>query len=157
VAVGFGLSADPLSVTITVGGSGQSTVNVSANGNPVTLPVNLSASSISGVSTDFDPQPVNIPPSGGQWHYNLSTLTISAGGSATPGVYDLTVYADFGITIRNVTITLTILGSEGDTVVGGEILPVDKLMVLAPRMALTGLVDVLVVCIVVVARKKRQG
>jgi hypothetical protein len=131
-------------------------INVSAKGNPVNLPVDLSASSIGGVTTTYDPQQVTIPPSGGEWHYNQSTLTISAGGSATPGVYVLTVYADFGITTLNVNITLTILESSRRNTVGGRIASDDNLMTVAPYMALIGLVATLTVCIAVAARKKHE-
>jgi hypothetical protein len=155
VAVSFGLSAEPLSVTIAVGGSGQSTINVSAEGNMGYVPVDLSASSIGGVTTNFNPQQVTIPPSGGEWHYNQSTLTISASGSATPRVYTLTVYANFGVGTPNVNITLTILGSGyGNIIVGGYIAPDAQPTMLAPNMTLIGFVATLTVCIVVAVRKK---
>lgn len=125
VGVGAGVTANPLSLTIGLGGSGQSVITVSGKGNPSPWPVDLSASSISGVSTGFDPQQVIIPPSeGGEWNNNQSTLTISVSSSATPGVYNLTVYADFDpFGTLNVNITLTILSSEYESVVvGGYVL-----------------------------------
>ncbi len=118
VAVGYGLSADPLSVMVLRGGSGQSTINVTGKGNPGSWSVTLSASSISGVSTDFNPPVVIIPPRGGDWRSNQSTLTISASGSAPLGVFDLLVSADFGIAVCNVTIMVTIFGSQRETVGG---------------------------------------
>lgn len=122
VATGTGLSANPLSVTVPVGGTGQSTINVSGKGNPAPWPVDLSASSINGVSTSFNPQQVILPPSGAEWNSNQSILTINAGISAVPGTYSLTVYADFGIITRNVSIALTITGDQQpDTTVGGYI------------------------------------
>lgn len=157
VAYGFGLSADPLSVTLALGSSGQSIINVSSKGNPISLSVNLSASSIGGVTTSFDPQPVILPPSSGEWHYNQSTLTISASGSATPGIYTLTIYADFGITIQNVNITLTILGNqshERDITVGGYIVPDNSPTTVAPSMSMLGFVALLAACIVAAVRKE---
>jgi hypothetical protein len=123
VFVGTGLSANPLSVTVPVGGTGQSTINVSGKGNPAPWPVDLSASSISGVSTSFNPQQVILPPSEGEWSSVQSILTINAGISAVPGMYSLTVYADFGIPgTRSVSIALTITGDQQpDTTVGGYI------------------------------------
>ena len=122
VAIGTGLSADPLSVTVPVGGTGQSTINVSGKGNPAPWPVDLSASSISGVFTNFDPQQVTLPPSEGEWNSNQSILTIGAGVFAVPGTYNLTVYADFGVVTLNVSIALTITGDQQpDTIVGGYI------------------------------------
>jgi hypothetical protein len=154
-ALSFGLSAEPLSVTIAVGGSGQSTLNVSAKGNPAVLPADLSTSSIGGVTTDLNPQQVTFPPSEGEWYYNQSTLTISATSSAIPGVYSLTVYADFGITIRNVNITVTILGSDyGNTVVGGHIAPNDKSTIAAPHVTSVAIAAALMICIAAAVRKK---
>jgi len=109
VAAGAGLSADPLSLTIPLGDSRQSIITVSGKGNPAPWPVDLSASSISGVSTLFDPEQVTIQTNGGDWHYNQSTLTINVGISAALGVVNLTVIADFGMLTRTVNITLTIV------------------------------------------------
>ena len=121
--IGTGLSADPLSVTVPVGGTGQSTINVSGKGNPAPWLVDLSVSSIiHGVSTSFNPQQVTLPPSGAEWNSEQSILTINAGISAVPGTYSLTVYADFGDFARNVGIALTITGDQQpDTTVGGYI------------------------------------
>jgi len=122
VAIGTGLSANPLSVTVPVGGTGQSTINVSGKGNPAPWPVDLSASSINGVSTNFNPQQVILPPSQGEWNSNQSILTINAGIFAVPGTYNLTVYADFGIITRNVSIALTITDDQQlNITVGGYI------------------------------------
>jgi hypothetical protein len=97
--------------------------------NPAPWTVNLSASSLSGVSTNFDPQQVTIPPSwpSGEWKSNQSILTITVSPTATPGVYTLTVYASFPFITKNATITLTIgRGAEGDkhenVTVGGYVL-----------------------------------
>jgi hypothetical protein len=65
---------------------------------------------------------VILPPSESGWSSVQSILTINAGISAVPGTYNLTVYADFGITTRNVSIALTITGDQPpDTTVGGYI------------------------------------
>jgi len=120
--ISTGLTADPLSVTVPVGGTGQSTIIVLGKGNLAPWSVDFSASSISGVSTSFNPQQVILPPSGGEWNSNQSILTINAGISAVPGTYSLTVYADFGVFTRNVGIALTITGDQQpDTTVGGYI------------------------------------
>jgi len=128
-AIGYGLSAEPSSLTIALGSSAQSLINVSAMNNPAPWTVNLSASSLSGVSTNFDPQQVTIPPSwpSGEWKSNQSILTITVSPTATPGVYTLTVYASFPFITKNATITLTIgRGAEGDkhenVTVGGYVL-----------------------------------
>jgi len=113
----FGLSAEPSSLTIALGSSAQSLINVSVMNNPALWTVNLSASSLSGVSTNFDPQQVTIPPSwpSGEWKSNQSILTITVSPTATPGVYTLTVYASFPSITKNATITLTIgRGAEGN-------------------------------------------
>ncbi|RLI16375.1 hypothetical protein DRO44_05280, partial [Candidatus Bathyarchaeota archaeon] len=81
-----------------------------------------SASSITGVSTNFNPQQVIIQPSSGEWNSNQSTLTITVSHAANPGVYTLTVYADFGVIIQNVNITLTIeSGGYENVTVGGHV------------------------------------
>jgi len=156
--IDFGLSADPLSVTVVAGGSGQSTLNVSAKGNTGNLPVDLSTFySISGVVTDLDPQQVIIPPSLGEWHYNQSTLTISSNINAAPGIYTLTVYADFGTTVKNVNITLTILpAGQRNMTVGGRIAFDNVPTMVAVYMAFTGTVAVLAVCVSVATRKKPE-
>lgn len=122
IAVGTSLSAEPSSFTMPLGTSAQSLINVSAKGNPAPLLVNLSASSITGVSTNFNPQQVIIQPSSGEWNSNQSTLTITVSHAANPGVYTLTVYADFGVIIQNVNITLTIeSGGYENVAVGGHV------------------------------------
>jgi len=109
-AYGVAVSAEPSSLTIPLGNSAQSLINVSAMNNPAPWTVNLSASSLSGVSTNFNPQQVTIPTSfpSGDWKSNQSILTITVSHAANPGVYTLTVYADFPTITRNATITLTI-------------------------------------------------
>lgn len=122
VAMGVGLSANPQALNLPIGGSGQSIITVSGKGNPVPWLVDLSASTINGISTLFDPDQVTIQPSNGEWHQNESTLTISVDSSATPGVMNLTVTADFGLLSRTVNITLTIEGGGSmEEPVGGMI------------------------------------
>jgi hypothetical protein len=128
-AYGVAVSAEPSSLTIPLGNSAQSLINVSAMNNPAPWTVNLSASSISGASTNFNPQQVTIATSfpSGDWKSNQSILTITVSHAATPGAYTLTVYADFPTITRNATITLTIESgaSESDehenVTVGGYI------------------------------------
>jgi len=163
VAGGVGLSADPLSSTIALGGSGQSNITVSVKGNLGLWPVDLSASSISGVSTNFNPAHVIIPTGPEEWHHNHSILTISVGDSATPGVYNLTVHADFGILERDLNITLTIQegqhgGDDGDRdgskPVGGIIVSENEPAIRAFYMSLTGIVGVATG--ITVVRKRRN-
>ena len=156
-ALGAGLSADPLSVTVYVNGSEQSAINVSGKGNPASWIVDLSASSISGVSTDFNPPQVMLPPSQGEWNSNQSVLTISASGSAVPGVYNLTVYADFGLITLNVTIALTILGGQQENVtVGGYLLDSSSSELVDGRVILATVVAMIVIVPLVVYRKKTR-
>ena len=120
--MGVGLSTNPQALTLPIGGSGQSIITVSGKGNPVPWLVDLSASTIIGISTLFDPDQVTIQPNNGEWHQNESILTISVDSSATPGVTNLTVTADFGLLSRMVNITLTIEGGGSmEEPVGGTI------------------------------------
>ena len=92
----FVLSADPPAVTVVADGSRRSTLNVSAKGDWFSsLTAALSTSSISGAITDVDPQQVIISPSLEEWHHDHSTLTVSSNINAVPGIYTLSVYADF--------------------------------------------------------------
>ena len=82
--------------------------------------MSLLTSLTSGITTNFDPAQVIIPPSDGEWKTNQSILTITATDSMLLGTYNLTVYADFGAVTNQVNITLTITEREnGYTPVGG--------------------------------------
>ena len=117
VAVNWTVSADPNSLTLTLSSSGSSTISVSNTGG-AEITVTLSTSSISGVSTSFSPEQLTVPVG----KTRQSTLMITVDASATPGVYELTVYATEAPYSRNTTITLTIIGEgyEGAPV-GGHI------------------------------------
>jgi len=126
--VNWTVSADPSSLTLTLGSSGQATISVSNTGG-VPIAVTLSTSSISGVSTSFSPEQLTVPVG----EIRQSTLTISVADSATPGVYELTVYATEDPYSRNTTITLTII-SEGyeTTSVGGYVEDYNLFEIIAP-------------------------
>ena len=117
VEVNWTVSADPNSLTLTLSSSGSSTISVSNTGG-AEITVTLSTSSISGVSTSFSPEQLTVPVG----KTRQSTLMITVDASATPGVYELTVYATEAPYSRNTTITLTIIGEgyEGAPV-GGHI------------------------------------
>ena len=118
VEVNWTVSADPNSLTLTLSSSGQSTISVNNTGGRE-ITVTLSTSSISGVSTSFSPEQLTVPIG----ETRQSTLMITVDASATPGVYELTVYATAAPYSRNTTIiTLTIIGEgyEGAPV-GGHI------------------------------------
>jgi hypothetical protein len=162
--VSFGLSADPSSLTIPLGNSAQSLINVSVRGNPSPLTVSLSASSLGGVSTDFNPQQVIVLSSfpSDEWNSNQSILAITVSHAASPGVYSLTVYADFGLVTRNATITLTIesgvYGRDGyeDVTVGGYIVDSDTSEVTRGIVALM-VAMIITVPIVKYSRKTRRN
>lgn len=165
IVVGTDLSSDPLSLTIALGGSSQSNVTVSGKGNPAPWPVDLSASSIGGVSTDFDPAHVIVPTGPPEeWHHNHSLLTISVSDAATPGVYNLTIYADFGSPERALNITLTIQerhGGDGEimrletTPVGGIIASENEHSIPALYLGLMGMVGV-AACVTAVRRRRNR-
>ena len=118
VNVNWMVSADPSSLTLTLGSSGQSAISVTNTG-AGSITVTLSTSLISGVSTSFSPEQLTVP----QGETRQSTLTISVAKSATPGTYELTIYATvdpFGN--RTTAITLTVLSEGYENVpVGGYV------------------------------------
>jgi len=148
---------------IALGNSAQSLINVSAKNNPAPWTVNLSASSLSGASSNFNPQQVIIPTSfpSGEWKSNQSILTITVSHTATPGIYTLTVYADFPGITRNTTITLTIESgaSESDELenvtVGGYIVDSDTSEMTTWIVALT-MAIIIPVSIVKYSRKHHR-
>jgi len=118
VNVNWMVSADPSSLTLTLGSSGQSAISVTNTG-AGSITVTLSTSLISEVSTSFSPEQLTVP----QGETSQSTLTISVAKSATPGTYKLTIYATvdpFGS--RTTAITLTVLSEGYENVpVGGYV------------------------------------
>jgi len=128
VNVNWTVSADPDSLTLTLGSSGQSTVSVSNTGG-IQITVTLSTSSIGGVSTSFNPEELTVPIG----ETRQSTLTISVGDSATPGVYELVIYANHDPISRNTTITLTILSGGYENIpVGGYIVTHSLFKIIIP-------------------------
>ena len=135
VNVKWMVSADPSSLTLTLGSSGQVIVSVSNIGG-VQITVTLSTSSISGVSTSFSPEQLTVP----QGETRQSTLTISVAKSATPGTYELTIYATVDPSgNRTTAITLTVLSEGYENVpVGGYVNDYSLFEMIVPlRISLT--------------------
>jgi subtilase family serine protease len=101
---GFSLSASPTSVTVTQGGSGNSTItsavtggfnssiSLSATGQPAGVTVGFSPTSITGAGT--------------------STMTLTVAASTVTGTYPITVRGTSGSTTQTATVTLTVTGTN---------------------------------------------
>jgi subtilase family serine protease len=101
---GFSLSASPSSVTVTQGGSGNSTItstvtggfnssiSLSATGQPTGVTVGFSPTSITGAGT--------------------STMTLTVAASTATGTYPITVRGTSGSTTQTTTVTLTVTGTN---------------------------------------------
>ncbi|MGA7559459.1 MAG: choice-of-anchor D domain-containing protein [Terriglobales bacterium] len=102
----FTLTANPSSLTIAQGASGQSTITVVPE-NGFTGSVNLNASGLpNGVSAQFSPNPTTT----------TSTLTLTAAGNATKGTSTVTITGTSGTLTETTTIQLTITASSGPAV-----------------------------------------
>jgi kumamolisin len=100
VAPGFSLSASPTAVSVVQGSSGTSTVtstvtggfstavNLTASGQPSTVTVGFSPTSITGTGT--------------------STLSITVGSSTATGTYTIKVTGTAGSTVETATVSLTV-------------------------------------------------
>ena len=94
----FSLSASPNGVTITQGGTGNSTITVTPS-NGFTGSVTLSASGLpSGVTAGFGTNPAN----------GTSTLTLTASGGAATGTDIVTITGVSGSLTHTTTVTLTV-------------------------------------------------
>jgi len=98
----FTLSASPASLSVTQGGSGNTTISTSVSGG-FNSAVSLSASGLpTGVTASFNPASIAAPGSGS------STLTFTASSTATIGTSNITVTASGGGVTHTATISLTI-------------------------------------------------
>ncbi len=99
---GFSLSANPASVSIAPGGSGNSTITSTIAGG-FNAAVSLAASSVpSGVTATFTPASIPAPGSGS------GTLTLAVSGSAAAGTYSITVTGTGGGASASTNIALTV-------------------------------------------------
>ncbi len=100
----FSLSASPTSVTVAQGGNGSSTITVTPSGG-FNSSVGLTASGQpSGVTISFNPSSVT----GGSGN---STMGISVASTTTPGTYPITVTGTSGSTVETTTVSLTVTGT----------------------------------------------
>ena len=99
----YAVTAEPDSLTVYVGEQGEATINVSSI-NGFSKQVNLSSSTIPGVSVTFAPGFVTPAPGGPA----TSTATIEVDATAAPGTYSLIVTGSSGAVTHGVTISLTI-------------------------------------------------
>lgn len=107
----FTIAASPSSITIVVGGSGTSNVDIgSTNGfsAPVTLAYSWVGTAPSGVSLAL-PGPVT-PPSGGT---ATSTLTVTVTSSASTGTFTLSVTGTSGSSAHSTNVIITINAAGG--------------------------------------------
>ncbi len=101
-APNFALSASPASVTVTQGGSGNTTVSTTLSGG-FNSAVALSAAGLpAGVTATFTPASIAAPGSGS------STLTFTASSTAAIGTSTVTVTAAGGGVTHSVGVTLTV-------------------------------------------------
>jgi hypothetical protein len=103
----FSLSASPSATTIVRGNAGNVTVSTSAL-NGFNSSIALSASGQpTGVTVGFSPSSIAAPGTGS------STMTITVGASTTPGTYTITVTGTDGASTHSTPVTLTV--SSGAT------------------------------------------
>jgi uncharacterized membrane protein len=101
----FTLSAAPASLSVTQGGSANTTISTSVSGG-FNSAVSLSVSGMpSGVTASFSPASIAAPGSGN------STLTFTASSTATTGTFTATVSATGGGTTHTTTIPVTVNAS----------------------------------------------
>jgi subtilase family serine protease len=97
----FTIAANPGSLTVIQGGSGNSTISISALGG-FSSSVALSASNLpSGVTVGFNPTTVT----GGA---GSSTATFTVASSATPGTYSITITGTSGSLSHSTSVNLTV-------------------------------------------------
>ncbi len=110
----FSIHAYLPSLTIEQGDSATSTMIVVST-REFSQSVNLTVTSapIAGVSIALDPSQLTLPPDG----FAMSTLTISAGNTALPNDYTLTVNGTSGILTRTLTISLNVISETTPPVI----------------------------------------
>jgi hypothetical protein len=104
----FTISASPSSVTVQQGNNGTSTISTTAL-NGFNNAITLSASGQpSGVTVTFGTNPIPAPGTGS------SLMTMTVGGSVTPGTYTITVTGVGGGITHTTTVSLTVTGVTPD-------------------------------------------
>ncbi|MBZ5522639.1 MAG: hypothetical protein LAP21_10415 [Acidobacteriia bacterium] len=102
-APNFSLSASPASLTVALGGSGNSTITVTPSGG-FTGSVSLSASGLpAGVTATFGTNPTT----------STSTVTFTASSTATTGTSTVTITGTSGSLTHTTSITLTVNTTGG--------------------------------------------
>ncbi len=102
----FAISASPASLSVAQGNQGSSTITTTVSGG-FDSAIMLSASGVpSGTTVSFSPNPIPAPGSGD------SSMTITVGGSTTPGTYPITVTGDGGGIQQNTTVTLMVTAQQ---------------------------------------------
>ena len=105
----FTIGASPASVTVTQGGNGTSTITITSQ-NSFNSATTLSATGLpSGVTAAFSTNPVTPPVNGSA----SSTLTLTASSTATTGTATVTVTGTSGSLTHSTTISLTVNSSVG--------------------------------------------
>ena len=98
----FSLSASPSSVTVVQGNNGTSTITASISGG-FNSTIGLSATGQpSGVTVSFSPNPIAAPGSG------TSTMSMAVASSTATGTYTITVTGTGGGLTRTTTVSLTV-------------------------------------------------
>ena len=101
---GFSLSASPSSVTVGPGNVGSSTITSTVTG-AFNSTITLSASGQpSGVTVGFNPATITGAGS--------STMTLTVGASTAAGTYTITVTGTSGSTLAHTTVALTVTGTN---------------------------------------------
>lgn len=104
----FTIAASPTSLSITLGGSGTSTITVTSL-NGFNSEVGLTISGLPADTTGtFNPASITPAPDGSA----TSTLTINVGASTALGTYSLTVIGTGGTLSHNTTIELTVAAAQ---------------------------------------------
>jgi len=102
VPANFAISASPTSVSVVQGSNGTSTITTTVSGG-FDSSIGLSASGQpTGVTVSFNPSPLAAPGSG------TSTMTMTVASSTATGVYPITVTGTGGGLTRTATVTLTV-------------------------------------------------
>ena len=100
----FSLSASPSSVSVAQGGNGSTAITVTPSGGFNSSVALTASGQPTGVTIGFNPSAV----SGGSGN---STMGISVAATTTPGTYSITVSGTSGSTIEKTTVSLTVTGT----------------------------------------------
>ena len=101
---GFSLSASPASVSVAQGGSGHSTITSTATGGFNSSIALTASGQPSGVTVSFNP--TSITGAG------TSTMTMTVASSMATGTYHISVTGTSGSTVETTTVTLTVTGTS---------------------------------------------